>query len=163
MLTKKVKNRIFFLVIFIIITLSVFILIIKNLNNNLLYFKTPTDIFQNNNIKFNYPIRLGGMVKKNSIQINGDEIKFIITDSENEIIVSYKGSVPNLFIEEKGVVAEGVLRDKKYFIANRILAKHDETYIWSKKKATGGLGELDTKSNFHGKKMGGESGCPHVV
>jgi len=129
MLTKKVKNRIFFLVIFIIITLSVFILIIKNLNNNLLYFKTPTDIFQNNNIKFNYPIRLGGMVKKNSIQINGDEIKFIITDSENEIIVSYKGSVPNLFIEEKGVVAEGVLRDKKYFIANRILAKHDENYM----------------------------------
>jgi cytochrome c-type biogenesis protein CcmE len=74
-------------------------------------------------------MRIGGMVKKNSIKTNSEEIKFVITDFSNEIIVSYKGSVPNLFLEEKGVIAEGKLKDKKYFIADRILAKHDENYM----------------------------------
>ena len=129
MLTKKVKNRILFLTLIITITVTVIFFIIKNLNKNLLYFRTPSDIIQSKNVKINNSMRLGGMVKKNSITINDNEIKFIVTDFKNEIIVSYSGTVPNLFLEEKGVIAEGKLRDRKYFIAERILAKHDENYM----------------------------------
>ena len=129
MLTKKVKNRIFFLVSLGAISFLIIYFIIKTLNQNLLYFRTPTDIFQNTNIKIGQPIRLGGMVKKNSIKTNNKEIKFIITDLKNEIIVSYNGAIPNLFLEEKGVIAEGKLKDRKYFIADKILAKHDENYM----------------------------------
>ena len=129
MLTKKVKNRILFLTLsFVIFSILIFF-IIKTLNNNLLYFKSPTDISLNENIKFGKKIRLGGVVKKNSIFTDSEEIKFIITDYKNEIIVSYNGSVPNLFSEEKGVIVEGRLKDKKYFVATRILAKHDENYM----------------------------------
>ena len=129
MLTKKVKNRILFLTISLIIFFILTFFIIKTLNSNLLYFKSPTDIVVNENIKIGKKMRLGGMVKKNSILTDSKEIKFIITDYKNEIIVSYNGSVPNLFSEEKGVVAEGKLKDKKYFVATRILAKHDENYM----------------------------------
>ncbi|MFL2882829.1 MAG: cytochrome c maturation protein CcmE [Pelagibacteraceae bacterium] len=129
MLTKKVKNRILFLTLFITILVVFIFYLAKILNNNLLFFKTPSDLIENQNIKIGKSIRLGGMVKKNSIVATSDEIKFIITDFKNEIIVSYKGAVPNLFLEEKGVVAEGFLKDKKYFIANRVLAKHDENYM----------------------------------
>ena len=90
----------------------------------MLYFFTPTDVKQKEDIEFGKPIRIGGMVKKNSIETNSNEIKFVITDFKNEIIVTYSGAVPNLFLEEKGVVAEGSLKDKKFFIAKRILAKH---------------------------------------
>tara|TARA_A100000164_G_C21672193_1_gene660155 strand:+ start:239 stop:667 length:429 start_codon:yes stop_codon:yes gene_type:complete len=129
MLYKKVKNRLLFITLLLLVSLVVVFFSIKTLNNNLLYFKSPTDIFENQNIQFQKKIRLGGMVKKNSILVNNKEIKFIITDYKNEIIVSYSGSIPNLFLEEKGVVAEGVLKDKKYFVADRILAKHDENYM----------------------------------
>ena len=129
MLTKKVKNRIIFLTLSILIGIILIFLILKTLNNNLLYFRTPTDIAQNESIITGTKMRIGGMVKKNSIKTNSEEIKFVITDFSNEIIVSYKGSVPNLFLEEKGVIAEGKLKDKKYFIADRILAKHDENYM----------------------------------
>ena len=129
MLTKKVKKRILFVTL-VFSFFSIFIFIaLKTLNNNLLYFNTPTDVFKNNNLSLDKKMRLGGMVKKNSIIVNKEEIKFIITDFQNEIIVSFNGSVPNLFSEEKGVIAEGKLRDKKFFIANRILAKHDENYM----------------------------------
>ena len=129
MLTKKVKKRILFLTLIIIVTVTIIFNIIKNLNKNLLYFRTPSDISQDENIKINHSIRLGGMVKKNSISINDSEIKFIVTDFKNEIMVSYSGTVPNLFLEEKGVIAEGKLQDRKFFIAERILAKHDENYM----------------------------------
>ena len=129
MLNKKVKNRVLFITLLITISLIIVFFIIETLNSNLLYFKTPTDIFENENINFQKKIRLGGMVKKNSIDANSNEIKFIITDLKNEIIVSYTGTVPNLFLEEKGVIAEGVLKDRKYFIADRILKKHDENYM----------------------------------
>jgi cytochrome c-type biogenesis protein CcmE len=129
MLTKKVKNRMIFLTLSILIGIILIFLILKTLNNNLLYFRTPTDIVQNESIITGKKMRIGGMVKKNSIKTNSEEIKFVITDFSNEIIVSYKGSVPNLFLEEKGVIAEGKLKDKKYFIADRILAKHDENYM----------------------------------
>ena len=129
MLTQKVKKRILFVtLVFSFISIFIFIAL-KTLNNNLLYFNTPTDVFKNNNLSLDKKMRLGGMVKKNSIIVNKKEIKFIITDFQNEIIVSFNGSVPNLFSEEKGVIAEGKLRDKKFFIANRILAKHDENYM----------------------------------
>ena len=97
--------------------------------SNILYFKSPTDIKSSQDINLQKKIRVGGMVKKDSLKINSREIKFIITDLKNEILVSYSGTVPNLFMEGKGVVAEGKLRDKKFFVADRILAKHDENYM----------------------------------
>ena len=121
MLTKKVKKRFSFLSLSLILSVIAIFFILKSLNNNILYFKSPTDIKSDPNIVFNKKLRIGGMVKKNSIEINNAEIKFTITDFNNEIIVSYKGTVPNLFAEEKGVVAEGQLKDKKFFIARRIL------------------------------------------
>ena len=99
------------------------------MTKNILYFQSPTDIKLNQDIIFDKKMRIGGMVKKNSLLINNKEIKFVITDLENEILVSYTGTVPNLFTEGKGVVAEGKLEDKKFFVADRILAKHDENYM----------------------------------
>ena len=129
MLTKKVKNRILFLIfVFLISTIAV-LFIIKSLNKNILYFSSPTEIKQSEDTSFGKPMRVGGMVKKGSISINKKNIQFIVTDFKNEILISYSGTVPNLFAEEKGVVAEGSLRDKKFFIADRILAKHDENYM----------------------------------
>ena len=127
--TKKVKNRILFLIVATTIFLLFIFFVLKTLNKNLLYFSTPTDVIKNDSLMIGKKMRLGGMVKKNSISVNKKEIKFIITDYNNEIIVSFKGSVPNLFSEEKGVIAEGELKDKKFFIASRILAKHDENYM----------------------------------
>ena len=129
MLTKKVKKRVSFLsLLLVFLVLGVFF-ILKSLTSNILYFKSPTDIQLSQDIIFNKKIRVGGMVKKNSIKINAQEIKFVITDLKNEIFVSYSGTVPNLFSEGKGVVAEGKLKDKNFFIADRILAKHDEKYM----------------------------------
>ena len=129
MLTKKVKNRILFLILVFFVFIIFALVTFNTLNNNLLYFNTPTDVINNNNLRIDKKIRLGGMVKKNSIFVDKKEIKFIITDFENEIIVSFNGSVPTLFSEEKGVIAEGKLKDRKFFIASRILAKHDENYM----------------------------------
>jgi cytochrome c-type biogenesis protein CcmE len=129
MLTKKVKKRFSFLIIFLILAIISVFLILKSLNSNILYFKSPTDIKSSQDINLQKKIRVGGMVKKDSLKINSREIKFIITDLKNEILVSYSGTVPNLFMEGKGVVAEGKLRDKKFFVADRILAKHDENYM----------------------------------
>jgi|TARA_B100000780_G_scaffold230604_1_gene170348 cytochrome c-type biogenesis protein CcmE len=129
MLTKKVKNRILFLVFVFFLSITAVFFIIKSLNKNILYFSSPTEIKQREDIPFGKPMRVGGMVKKGSITINEKNIQFIITDFENEILISYSGTVPNLFAEEKGAVAEGGLRDKNFFIAERILAKHDENYM----------------------------------
>ena len=129
MLTKKVKKRASFLSLLLILFIIAVFFILKSLTSNILYFKSPTDIQLSQDIIPNKKIRVGGMVKKNSININNKEIKFIITDLKNEIVVSYSGTVPNLFSEGKGVVAEGKLQDKSFFIADRILAKHDERYM----------------------------------
>ena len=129
MLTKKVKKRALFLSLLLLFSVIAIFFILKTLTENILYFKSPTDIKLSEDIKINKKIRIGGMVKKNSLNINDKEIKFIVTDYENELLVSYSGTVPNLFSEGKGVVAEGKLQDKKYFIADRILAKHDENYM----------------------------------
>ena len=129
MLTKKVKKRTYFLSLFLIFTFLSIFFILKSLNSNILYFKSPTDIKLGNDINYNKKIRVGGMVKEESLEIDSSEVKFIITDFKNELLVSYTGTVPNLFAEGKGVVAEGNLKDKRFFVADRILAKHDENYM----------------------------------
>ena len=129
MLTKKVKSRIKFLFFIFLISVITIVFILKSLDQNILYFSTPTEIKQKEDIVLGKAMRVGGMVKKNSIIVNKDNIQFTVTDFENEILISYSGTVPNLFAEEKGVVAEGKLKDKKFFIADRILAKHDEKYM----------------------------------
>ena len=103
--------------------------VLKSLEENVVYFFSPTEIYNKENFYFNKKIRIGGLVKEGSITNNQTSVNFIVTDLNNEIIVSYSGSLPNLFSEGKGVVAEGKLKDKKYFIADKILAKHDENYM----------------------------------
>ena len=129
MLNKKVKSRIFFLSSLFFIAVLIIFLILKSLQDNVIYFHSPTEIHNKSDISSKKKIRIGGLVKIGSINKDGEMINFIITDLKNEIIVSYTGLVPNLFSEGKGVVAEGKLKDKKYFIANKILAKHDENYM----------------------------------
>tara|TARA_B100000035_G_scaffold19093_1_gene15224 strand:+ start:214 stop:633 length:420 start_codon:yes stop_codon:yes gene_type:complete len=125
---RKVKLRFFFIfLILIILSLSVF-LILKSLEENVVYFKSPTEIQTLPEINKN-KIRIGGMVKENSILIDEKKLKFIVTDFKNDINVTYTGAIPNLFTEGKGVVAEGYLKDKKFFLATKILAKHDENYM----------------------------------
>ena len=129
MLPKKVKKRASLLSIFLLLSVIGVFLILNALNKNILYFNSPTDIKISQDINYNKKMRVGGMVKKNTLKIKDREIRFIITDFKNEIKVSFKGTIPNLFAEGKGVVAEGKLQDKKFFIADRILAKHDENYM----------------------------------
>ena len=125
---RKVKLRFFFIfLILITLILSVF-LILKSLEENVVYFQSPSEIKILSEIK-DKKIRIGGMVKVDSILMKKEEIKFIITDFNNEINVTYSGVVPNLFTEGKGVVAEGYLKDKNFFLATKILAKHDENYM----------------------------------
>tara|TARA_B110000971_G_scaffold208518_1_gene233726 strand:+ start:66 stop:485 length:420 start_codon:yes stop_codon:yes gene_type:complete len=125
---KKVKLRFLFLsLILFSIILSVF-LILQSLKDNILYFQSPSEIKSLIELD-KRKIRVGGMVKEQSIFINSNEINFVITDFKNEINVTFSGAVPNLFGEGKGVVAEGFLRDRNYFLATKILAKHDENYM----------------------------------
>ena len=125
---KKVKLRALFISLLLVsVILSIF-LVLKSLEENVIYFQSPTEIRNLSEID-NKKIRVGGMVKDHSILINPDKITFIITDFKNEINVSYSGAVPNLFEEGKGVVAEGFLKDRNFFIADKILAKHDENYM----------------------------------
>ena len=125
---SKVKLRFLFIAIFLITLILTIFLILKSLEENVVYFQSPTEIKLLSELKDN-KIRVGGMVKKDSISINANEVRFIITDFKNEINVSYSGAVPNLFAEEKGVVAEGFLKDRNFFSATKILAKHDENYM----------------------------------
>ena len=129
MFNKRVKSRIFFLSFFFFIAVLIIFFTLKTLEDNVVYFLSPTEIHNKSDISFNKKIRVGGLVKMGSINREDNKINFIITDLKNEIIVSYNGLVPNLFLEGKGVVAEGKLNDKKYFLADKILAKHDENYM----------------------------------
>jgi len=129
MLTKKVKSRILFLIFaFALFSILIFF-VLKSLRDNVVYFFSPTEIHEKIDLTYKETIRIGGLVKENSVNKNGKFINFIITDLKNEVFVNYEGLVPNLFSEGKGVIAEGKLKDKKYFIANKILAKHDENYM----------------------------------
>ena len=131
---RKVKLRFLFIVIILITLILTVFLILKSLEENVVYFQSPSEI--NSILELNKKkIRIGGMVKKDSISVNADEINFVITDFKNEINVVYKGAIPNLFEEEKGVVAEGILKDRNFFSATKILAKHDENYMPPEVKA----------------------------
>ena len=131
---RKVKLRFIFVsTILLILILTVF-LVLKSLEENVVYFQSPSEIKSLTELT-NNKIRVGGMVKKNSIYMNSNEVNFIITDFKNEINVTYSGAVPNLFEEGKGVVAEGVLKDRNFFLATKILAKHDENYMPPEVKA----------------------------
>ena len=131
---RKVKFRfLFVLLILLTLFLSVF-LILKSLEENVVYFQSPTEIKILSEID-KKKIRVGGMVKTNSVSVSEKEVKFIITDLKNEINVTFSGAIPNLFSEGKGVVAEGYLKDKNFFLANKILAKHDENYMPPEVKA----------------------------
>ena len=128
MFGRKVKLRILFISLaFVTLILTIF-LILKSLEENVVYFQSPSEIRETTELS-KKKIRIGGMVKKNSISMNTNQVNFIITDFKNEINVSYKGVLPNLFEEEKGVVAEGYLKDRNFFSATKILAKHDENYM----------------------------------
>ena len=134
MIGKKVKLRITFLLLSFVSLILIVYLIIKSLEENVVYFQSPSEI--KNVAEFDKKkIRVGGMVKKNSVSMNSNEISFIITDFKNEINVIYTGAVPNLFEEGKGVVAEGFVRDRNFFLASKILAKHDENYMPPEVKA----------------------------
>ena len=129
MLSKKARSR-FFVLMFLLVSVAIVVFVVlKSLEENVVYFFSPTEIYNNENISFNKKIRIGGLVKEGSLTNNQTLINFIVTDLNNEIMVSYSGLLPNLFSEGKGVVAEGKLKDKKYFIADKILAKHDENYM----------------------------------
>ena len=129
MLSKKTRTRLFLTIFLLVAIIVVVFVVLKSLEENVVYFFSPTELYNKEDISFNKKIRVGGLVKDGSIINNQTSINFIVTDLNNEIIVSYKGSLPNLFSEGKGVVAEGKLKDKKYFIADKILAKHDENYM----------------------------------
>tara|TARA_B100000029_G_scaffold446751_1_gene468093 strand:+ start:1168 stop:1587 length:420 start_codon:yes stop_codon:yes gene_type:complete len=129
MLGKKAKSRIVFLLVSLFLTILIIFLVLRALEKNVVYFFSPTEVFYDEKINLNKKIRIGGLVKENSLEKNQNSFKFVITDNKNEIIVSYSGLLPNLFSEGKGVVAEGKLKDRKYFIADTILAKHDENYM----------------------------------
>tara|TARA_Y100000590_G_scaffold24989_1_gene28448 strand:+ start:249 stop:674 length:426 start_codon:yes stop_codon:yes gene_type:complete len=129
MLGKKVKSRALLFIFFLILGSLIILLIFKSLEENVVYFFSPTEIYNKSDIKFDKKIRIGGLVKQDSLSKEGKSIRFIITDLKNEIIVVYEGLLPNLFSEGKGVIAEGKLKDKKFFIASKILAKHDENYM----------------------------------
>ena len=131
---KKVKLRFVFLALILSSVILTVFLVLQSLKENVVYFQSPSEI--KSLIELNKKkIRVGGMVKEQSVSINSDEVNFIITDFKNEINVVYSGAVPNLFAEGKGVVAEGFLKDKNYFLATKILAKHDENYMPPEVKA----------------------------
>ena len=128
MFGRKVKLRILFISLALVILVLTVFLILKSLEENVVYFQSPSEIKSLTELT-SKKIRVGGMVKKNSININSEKVSFIITDFKNEINVTYSGVLPNLFEEEKGVVAEGYLKDRSFFSATKILAKHDENYM----------------------------------
>jgi cytochrome c-type biogenesis protein CcmE len=125
---KKVKLRFVFLALILASVILTVFLVLQSLKENVVYFQSPSEIKSLTEIN-KKKIRVGGMVKEKSIFIDSDKVNFVITDFKNEINVVYKGAVPNLFAEGKGVVAEGFLKDKNYFTATKILAKHDENYM----------------------------------
>ena len=128
MYSKKVKLRFLFIVVFLTLIVLTTFIALKVLKDNVVYFKSPSEINLQSEIS-KKKIRVGGMVKKDSVIMSNNKINFIITDFRNELYVTFSGTVPNLFEEEKGVVAEGFLNDQKFLVADKILAKHDENYM----------------------------------
>jgi len=125
---RKVKLRFLFILLILTTLILTVFLVLKSLEENVVYFQSPSEIKEISELD-KKKIRVGGMVKESSIFITSNEVKFIITDFKNEINVTYSGAIPNLFEEGKGVVAEGFLKDRNFFLATKILAKHDENYM----------------------------------
>ena len=129
----KRRKRATLLIILISITAVSIYLILWALRDNIVFFYSPSEIQQKINLKEideMSKLRLGGMVKESSIeQLNNGSINFIITDFDREMVVFYKGIIPDLFKEQQGVIAEGSINNEGIFIANSILAKHDENYM----------------------------------
>tara|TARA_B100000700_G_scaffold274420_1_gene319438 strand:+ start:138 stop:560 length:423 start_codon:yes stop_codon:yes gene_type:complete len=126
---KKVKLRFLFLSLTFVVLLLTIYLVLKSLEDNVVYFISPTDIKELGEIDYKKKYRVGGMVKKDSVSMSSDQVNFIITDYKNQISVKFSGVIPNLFSEDKGVVAEGFLKDRNFLEASKILAKHDENYM----------------------------------
>ena len=97
------------------------------MQDNILFFYTPSEIIQKN-LKENEKVRLGGLVKENSIKRNDTKINFVITDLKKTMEVTYKGILPDLFREGQGVIVKGYLKNN-IFEATEVLAKHDENYM----------------------------------
>ena len=125
----KVKLRFLFVALILITLILVVFLILKSLEENVVYFISPSEIKKLPEINNSEKIRVGGMVKENSVQMSQNQINFVITDYKSEINVNFSGAIPNLFAEGKGVVAEGFLEDRNFLKAKKILAKHDENYM----------------------------------
>ena len=132
---KKVKLRFLFLSLILVVLILTVYLVLKSLEDNVVYFISPTEIKELGQIDYNKKYRVGGMVKKNSVSMSSNQINFIITDFKSEVGVKFSGVIPNLFSEEKGVVAEGFLKDRNFLEASKILAKHDENYMPPEVKA----------------------------
>lgn len=128
MISKSSYNRLKIFFILITIGLIIIFFIYNNLKKNTVYFYAPQEIRNLLEVPSN-KVRLGGLVKEGSLKNNNNTYIFVITDLKNEIFVEYNGLLPNLFAEGKSAVVEGFLKDKKYFIASTILAKHDENYM----------------------------------
>ena len=126
---KKVKLRFLFLSLILVVLILTVYLVLKSLEDNVVYFISPTEIKELGEIDYTKKYRVGGMVKKNSVSMSSNQISFIVTDFKNEINIKFSGVIPNLFSEEKGVVAEGFLKDRNFLEASKILAKHDENYM----------------------------------
>ena len=126
---NKVKLRFLFLSLTFVVLLLTIYLVLKSLEDNVVYFISPTDIKELGEIDYKKKYRVGGMVKKDSVSMSSDQVNFIITDYKNQISVKFSGVIPNLFSEDKGVVAEGFLKDRNFLEASKILAKHDENYM----------------------------------
>ena len=126
---KKVKLRFLFLFLILLVLILTVYLVLKSLEENVVYFISPTEIKELAEIDYNKKYRVGGMVKESSVSMSADQINFVITDFKNEISVKFNGVIPNLFAEQKGVVAEGFLKDRNFLEASKILAKHDENYM----------------------------------
>ncbi len=127
MLINKNKRLMIFLVS-LITFLIIFKFLFNTLRSNTIYFFSPSEILKLTKLP-EKKIRIGGMVKKNSINEKGDKYEFVLTDFNQEISVTYSGILPNLFVEGQGAVVEGKLVSRKYFIGTKILAKHDENYM----------------------------------
>ena len=129
----KRKKRIYLISLFFITIAASIYLILWALRDNIVFFYSPSEIQQKINLKEideMSKLRLGGMVKESSIEkLNDGSINFIITDFDREMVVFYKGIIPDLFKEQQGVIAEGSINNEGMFIANSILAKHDENYM----------------------------------
>ena len=121
----KYKRLRYFLISILFISLALW-LILRNFNENIVFFFSPTDL-SSKNIQEQI-IRVGGLVKEGSIKRNDQILEFVITDNNNDLSIKFEGVVPNLFREKQGIIAKGKLVNK-VFIASELLAKHDENYM----------------------------------